>query len=362
MFIIVLLIVVFIIFIQPLITLFWSWRKTNFSDVYLKQSLPYSTDLSGFDGLPNFSKGDQLIGQVADESCENGYYMGIIEMTDVNCTQICNSTNDNQFQYRYINDNNIIINNHYLRKGGWCLPTSLARCNLNISIAVKSLGKYECISKFPSLFGGQYGNDIIGCAPVYKFQDNLKKIIYSSTVPSTLVIEDLDEKLPNSNDFRYTCMTTDQFGTFVERSDLGNRFQLFYDSCRFFDPDGKLIRNKCKCSTTKINQIVKPLFANQTYDMEPICSTCTSGYEIVDENFPQYGSKYGVSIGINCVDPERIEYYKSLSIEMNGVIPCGFKTLTNLRESNSDIYYGCHRALLNVTNSYTPEMLQLING
>lgn len=367
MFVIAILIIVLFIFIQPLLVIYNTWRKTNFSENYLKQSLPYSTDISGFAGLPDFSKGDQLLGQATTEqSCENGFYMGIIEMNNVNCTSVCNATSNKLFTYKYISDNNVIINNQYLRKGGWCLPTSLAYCNLNISIAVKSLGKYECISKFPQLLGGPYGNDILGCAPIYEFNDNLKKLTYTNNVPSTLVIDDLNEKLPNSQEYRYTCnMRNRQFSTLGQRPDLGDRFQLFYDSCSFFDEGGRMVNNACQCSAVSAsssNNIVKPLLEGQRHSMENICTTCTSGYEIIDEKYPQYGSKYGVSIGVNCVDPERIEYYKTQYIEMNGVVPCGTKTLLNLRENVSQPKYGCHRCLLNVTNSYTPEMLQRING
>ena len=369
-FILILLITLLLIFIQPLLVLFYTWRYTNFSEDYLSQNIPYTSDISGFAGLPDFSKGDQLIGQAADtqETCENGYYVGNREMTNVNCTKICNATNTEQFAYRYITSNNIIINNKYLRRGGWCLPTNLVRCNLNISIAVKSLGKYACISKYPKLLGGQYGNDIIGCAPKYEFRDNLKKIIYSHNVPSTLTISDLDEKLINTNEYRYTCNidsdenNSGKFSTFSERPDLGNRFQLYYDSCSFFDEDGKMINNKCQCTQAVANNVIKPLFEGQTKDMENICSTCTSGYGIIDEKYPQYGSDYGVSIGVNCVDPVRIEYYKTLGVEMNGVILCGLKTLKNLRENEGSKNYGCHRALLNVTNTYTPEMLKRIHG
>lgn len=369
-FIIVLFFVVLLIFIQPIIVLFFAWKNTNFSSDYLSQNLPYSTDISGYDGLPDFSKGDQLIGLAANnqQSCENGFYVGFSEMTDMDCTTICNATNKQQFTYKYITSDKIIINNRYLKRGGWCLPTALARCNLNISTAVKSLGRYECVSKYPNLLGGQYGNDIVGCVPVYEFRDNLKKLVYTQNVPSTIGIADLDERLLDSGEYRYTCNVGDdtqnkQFDTFASRPDLGDRFQLFYDACKFFDSDGKLVDGKrCMCSQRVPNEIVKPLMKNQKTTMETICTTCTSGYEIVDEKNPQYGSKYGVSVGINCVDPERIEYYKTMAIEMNGILPCGIKTLLSMRENSSLPKYGCHRALLNVTNTYTPEMLQRING
>lgn len=362
-FVIIILIIVCVVFLQPLLRLYLAWRKTNFSESYLAQSLPYSTDISGFSGLPDFSRGDQLLGLAASnqESCENGFYIGANEMTNVDCTSICNATSSTQFAYKYISSNNVIVNNEYLRRGSWCLPTSLARCNLNISIAVKSLGRYECISKYPKLLGGPYGNDIIGCAPTYEFNDNLKKITYTNNVPSTLVIADLDEKLPNS-EYRYTCNTRKaQFSTLAQYPDLGDRFQLVYDACNFFDEGGKLVNDRCHCSAENRLAVVKPLNEKQTEATETICSKCTSGYEIIDEKYPQYGSKYGVSIGVNCVDPERIEYYKTLAINMNGVIPCGTKTLLSMR-SNGNSLYDCHRALLNVTNSYTPEMLQRING
>lgn len=365
-FIVVLLIVIFLVLIQPLLVLYFAWRDTNFSERYLQETLPYGTDISGFAGLPDFSKGDLLIGlATGEENCENGFYVGNSEMINIDCTRICNATSSKQFEYKYITGNNIIVNNQYLRKGGWCLPTALARCNLNISLAVKSLGRYECISKFPQLLGGPYGNEIHGCAPIYEFNDNLKKIIYTHNVPSSLVIGDINETLPNNHDtMRYTCNTSFKFETFYNRPDLGNRFQLFYDSCNFFDPGGKMIGSKCHCSQAVPNTVIKPLQSKNmpTGKTTQICSTCTSGYGIIDEKFPQYGSKYGVSIGIDCVDPERIEYYKTIAIDQNGVIPCGMKTLLNLRENSTSKHYGCHRTLINVTNSYTPEMLQRING
>lgn len=360
---IVIIVFLFIIFLTPLIVLVRAWRSTNFSENYLSQGLPYSSDISGFAGLPNIGKGDQLIGQATNqEICENGYFVGSKEMTNVNCTQICNATSSQQFMYKYIDRNDIIINNQYLRKGSWCLPTSLARCNLNISTAVKALGRYECVSKYPQLLGGPYGNDIVSCAPTYEFNDNLKKITYTNNVPSTLVIDDIDERLPNSNKYRYTCNMPNYFETFITRPDLGNRFQLFYDACTFFDSGGKMVNNKCECSEARPRNIVKPLNEGQQTSTESICSSCTSGYEIIDEKLPQFGSKYGLSIGINCVDPINIEYYKSMAIEENGVIPCGVQTLLSMRNTQGSKNFGCHRVLINTTNTYTPEMLQRING
>lgn len=368
MFIVALLFVVMYIFMQPLIVLYGAWHETNFSEKYLRQSLPYGTDISGFAGLPDINRGDQLIGQAANEqNCERGFYMGQMEMTEVDCTTVCNATSSGQFVYKYIRDNNVVIDNQYLKRGGWCLPTSLAYCNLNISVAVKSLGRYECISKYPQLLGGPYGNDIVGCAPSYEFNDNLKKLTYTNVVPTTLAIADINERLIGSDEYRYTCNTRNgHFATFAERPELGNRFQLFYDSCNFFDGGGHIVKDRCSCSHALDQEttttIVKPLMPGQRDNTVEICSQCTSGYEIIDERSPQYGSRYGVSIGINCVDPEFIEYYKTQYIEMNGVLPCGFKNLLRIRENSNQPKYGCHRALLNVTNTYTPEMLQRING
>lgn len=364
---VVLVVVVFLIFLQPLLALYFSWRNTNFSERYLSAGLPYSTDMSGFAGLPDIRKGDQLIGQAAaggQETCENGYYVGLEQMSRVDCARICNATSAEQFVYKYITGPHVVVNNQYLRPGGWCLPTSLARCNLNISTAVKALGRYECISKFPRLLGGPHGNDIVGCAPNYEFNDNLLGITYTHNVPSTLVIADLDERLPHSNEFRYTCNVRRQFATLLARPDLGNRFQLSYDACNFFDSDGRMVNNRCECSAQHASEraIVKPLLQGQRDAMAHVCSSCTSGYGLLDEKSPQHGSKYGVSIGVNCVDPQRIEYYKTLYVDMNGVVPCGIRTLTSLRERDDAPKYGCQRALLNVTNTYTPEMLQRING
>lgn len=372
-FIVILICVVCIIFIQPLIVLYISWKKTNFSENYLSQNLQYSVGMTGFEGLPDFRKGDQLIGQaITPEICSNGYFLGERELTNVNCTNLCNSNSNLYFSYKFITKNSIIINEKYLRAGSWCLPTSLALCNLNVSLAIKSIGKYECVSKYPQIFGGLYGNEIIGCAPMYELNDNLKKITYTNNIPSTMVINDIDEKIPGTDTFRFSCNTFDNsnknhgnnnhFQTFLMRPDLGNRFQLFYDSCSFFDPGGKLVNNKCECSHEKRKNIIKPGLENSSHTKEVLCSVCTSGYEIIDEKLPQFGSKYGVSIGINCVDPVYIDYVKSMPVYSNGVFPCGLKTLLSIREDEKSEKYGCHRALLNITNTYTPEMLEIING
>ena len=378
----VILICLFLIFICPLLVLVFSWWRANFKSSYLREEINFSSDMTGFGGLPQPGAGDQLIGlATTEETCQNGFYLGESEfVSGSDCATICNATNENQFEYKYIKGNDIIINNKYLKKGSWCLPTPLARCNLNISQAVMSTGRYECLSRHSQLLGGQFGNNITGCAPVYSFRDNLRKILYTDTVPNSLVIDDLDERIMGDDGqiiYRYECDTlgnrfqpyTNEFLGLQTRthahthkykinSFVGNRFQLHYNSCGFFDPDGKTTGLKCACSA---NVTAENVVKNEINGIE-VCSTCTSGYGIIDEELPQEGSQYGVSVGINCVDPTYIEHYKTKSVANNGVIPCGTSTLLKLREGDGTKTYGCQRALLNVTNSYSPEMLKQING
>lgn len=362
--------------IQPLIVLVFSWYGSNFSFDYLKSELSYAEDMSGFDSLPQFAKSDKLIGiATTAQRCIDGLYLGQKPLANnlASCTQLCSAANSDEYEYKFIESNNIVVNNRYLQRGSWCLPSSLARCNLNISRAVKSAGHYECISKHPKLLGGKFGNNIVGCSPNFSFKDNLLNIIYTNIVPSSLIIYDIDEKLSDGS-YRYTCNHDNTFVNAEEMPKLGNRFTLLYNSCGFYDKNGKLQNYKCKCSTDLNDSQLRARvtasddshiksFLSITDDMHIACSTCNSGFGVqsVDEAIvPAFN--HGVTIGINCVDPKYIEYYKTSNMQYNGMLPCGLKKLAKIRNSPNPPKYACHRALVNATNSYSPEMLGILDS
>lgn len=323
----------------------WSWYKNNFSMKYLMQNLNYATDLDGFGGLPpvpDFDKNNQM----SQDKCYQGYYIGIddigVDTGKALCENVCES---GDFDYKFIDRNGIFINNKEIR-GAWCLPKPISRCNLNTSNAYIGIGRYECITKFPQLLGGAYGNQIIGCGIDNTFMDMLEQQTYSKYIPTNLIINDLDERLPNG-EYRYRCKFKEKSYFTLEDTTIGGRFDLEMNSCSTFDSPGTLDFKTltCKCDNN----------LNINNDINLPCTNCTSGYGIVDEDRKQLGSRYGYSIGRDCVHPGKVTYHESLL----SLIPCGVSKLISMKDSQKT---SCQRTLVLATNTYSPEMLEKIVG
>ena len=225
-----------------------------------------------------------------------------------------------------------------------------------------------CVSRFPELLGGISGNQIVGCSPTYSFKDMLLGKIYTEIVPSTLVIGDLNAKLENG-DYRFVCNYDSLYMTAEKLPTLGNRFTLLYNVCNFFDVGGFMENYSCNCSSASENDsITKSIVFDNDGEKEKTmklgCSLCTSGYGVSRTGFTDnvIGYNHGVSVGINAVDPSTIEFYKTTNSELNGLLPVGKNILLRMRNGEIKENYSCMRTLLPVTNTYTPELLQVISG
>lgn len=284
--------------------------------------------------------------------------------SNINCNEICLGGSEDQFQFKYIDTNHRIVsaNRKVLPVGGYCLPKEVALCNLNVSYALTGINSYECRTAFPQLLGGITGNQIIGCAPFNSFIDRKRNVSHVQYVPPNFRIDDIDEKLSNGS-FRYVCQIPEdvQYHDMASMG-LGSRFQLTANSCSVFDRSGKfdLQTHKCLCPNIKNSASIfkhnQENTSTSQNSFEHPCTSCTSGYGIVDETYPQHGSKYGVSIGVDCVDPLNSSYIQAL----NSKIPCGLKTLTKIRDQK--VNNGCLRGLVLATGSYSPPMLQTLLG
>lgn len=281
--------------------------------------------------------------------CEFGKFLGNDDetATTATCSSLCG---EGEFIKVLIDQNNVdkfTVGGKKFSFGYWCFPQRIEKCNLNTSILVVGQNnKLECISRFPQLLNG---NKIIGCNPHNTLVDRKENLFYTKTIPYTLDIKDLDERLDNGK-FRYECFMQDgQISG--SGTDIGSRFDLFTTNCNLLSASGtgpifddKLGIFKCKCDQNR--------FINN--DETSLCTDCSSGFGIIDEFIPQPGSQYGYSIGIDCIDPEHDNYSLGKLVK----IPCGVKTLKRIR--NADKKLGCMRALVDASNTYSPATLETI--
>lgn len=341
----IILIIIAFFMLCPGMFVLWAWYKNNFSMKYLMQNLDFATDLDGFGGLPpvpNFDKNNTIV----DTNCQQGYFIGIKDLGHTDGTDLCRNVCDSgEFDYKFIDKNGIFINGKEIR-GAWCLPKPISRCNLNTSNAYIGINQYECVTKFPQLLGGPYGNQIIGCGDDNSFMDMLEEQTYSKYIPTNLIINDLDERLANG-EFRYKCKFNSNDYFSLENTTIGSRFDVEKNSCSIFNSPGTLDFKTltCKCE----NNI------NVDENVNLPCTNCTSGYAIIDEDRKQLGSRYGYSIGRDCVHPYRVTYHESLL----STIPCGINKLINMKDTQKT---SCQRTLVLATNTYSPEMLEKILG
>lgn len=355
-----------VILIWPGIAFAIAWYNNNVSLANLESSNESLSD--PFDELPS-PKNYDVDNIIKTKNCNFGEYLGPNRMGNVNCSAICSSSLAEEYEYKYIEaGQRIIVNNKILSNGSWCLPKKISQCNLNISYALAGTNGYECRTAYPELLGGVTGNEIIGCSPFNAFVDEKLKRRYTTYVPSHFRFDtDLNELLdPTDNtSFRFKCFIPrdqKQFYQPLSELGLGSRFQLTPNACGSFEPSGyySLETGSCVCPNVS-QQSGLLLHGEQETEQKTIqfrpCSSCTSGYGVIDEYSPQFGSKYGISIGIDCVDPANATFVDSTISKS----PCGLNTLIRLRNEENKTR-GCQRALLNATGSYSPEMLQRLLG
>lgn len=349
-----------VVLLWPGITFVIAWYQNNVSLEYLNRNAYSIIDNDGFAGLPIPFKYNKISGTT---KCNDGIYLGPVDQINnsrsVDCNDVCGG-DGRTYEYKFIDSHHkIIINNRVLERGAWCLPSEIAKCNLNISYALSGINQYQCVTAYPELFGGSVGNRIIACSPFNSIIDRKRKKIYSQYIPPNFSIDDIDELLDDGS-FRYQCYIPDDNYRNLADFGLGNRFQLMPDSCGIFESSGKLSLDLRSCTCPEIvgQQLLKNEFLdgnNQTNQIRP-CSKCTSGFGIVDENLPQVGSKYGISIGLDCVDPTNATYLES----ENSRMPCGLRLLKKIRNNNQS--RGCQRAMLNASGSYSIETLERLRG
>lgn len=136
-----------------------SRRKAEYPS--LNDNLRGLTNANGINNIPGITintNNDQL--QMAN-SCAKGPVRVSDHFDDYDCIETCSSSN----AYANVVDeqNEIYVENKKLNHGTYCVLGRRPLCNPRTTIVMKTVNSVVCRSKFPNLFGGKTGNDIVAC-------------------------------------------------------------------------------------------------------------------------------------------------------------------------------------------------------
>lgn len=278
------------------------------------------------------------------QSCRDGpIYMGR-DATDFSCKQMC-GTNGSTF---YVGERDEIFSNgQRLRPGMYCglVPPN---CNLNTTYAVATANSVACRSKFPRMFGGPEGNQIIGCnnSNYNNPANRLWDYLHNQRVTQFDEIFDTDERLP-SGQFRFMCkFDDDEFGNaFIPHPIDRLHPQRNYCTQNIFRGSRSIIQNPdgtCDCGNYQ-NTRVRNKFPSDPFSE---CTSCFTMYHQVDKyaeggskcftNFSRFGS---IATEVPCLPskfPMEGNFCESVNVKVtedNTAFP--FFPLASLLNSNS---------------------------
>ena len=277
-------------------------------------------------------------------SCDkNPVYYGP-KATTKDCISMCANVNTEVLQ---VEDGDIqIFNDTVLKTGSYCYVGSRPFCNMNTTYAVMTINSIVCRPKFPRLFGGVEGSQILACNNqlIYDPKNRLKDNLDGTFVdPFLTTIQDVDETLPDGS-FRFTC----DFGGYDEKSNAYqehplDRFHPIRNYCASriylaheavltkFSPDGKTF--ECDCGNPDQTRVVNS-------DPSDPTSKCSS--------FPfkttQDGIIYTTEVPIPC-----FTLYSTLD-DMGTRFPCSENKFTNEYSGDREI----------VTLTYTADRNKMI--
>lgn len=118
---------------------------------------------------------------------QQGLYLGE-ENSWKDCTTICGHNN---YEYKYFTGENKSHIRYYntltnSKKGAYCMPSEIAHCNDHYSDIVFDGSKWACVPRWPSVFGGLHGNDIMVCGGV--ILDRMTNTLYTSKISRTVLL------------------------------------------------------------------------------------------------------------------------------------------------------------------------------
>lgn len=161
---------------------------------------------SGINNIPllNIMSTNPAVSQA--NNCSKGpVYIGSQIATDMDCIQTC--VNDSAKVTNVLDGETVAFNNTLLRPGAHCFIGPRPECNMKTSYALMTVNSVTCVSKFPRLFGGDLGTEIVACNNKNIYDPNNVLWDYKSNEavnPWTTTIIDTDEQL-NDGSFRFRC-------------------------------------------------------------------------------------------------------------------------------------------------------------
>lgn len=209
-----------------------------------------------------------------NDDTSNNIINNIIEYDTLNMKK-CNGSivklNDNDQQTscdticgkNYIKKN-ISVNNYGLTNGTYCVPNNFNYCHAYTGILVRDYNQWNCISKFPTIFGGPNANTIVSChGSIIEYTINGTDedyILHVNKIPDDLIITENPESekitaYDGTQKFRFSCAPKrDYMENKYITTDI-SRFHLIQNKCSRFvvretgDSYPDFHTGHCKCKT-----------------------------------------------------------------------------------------------------------------
>lgn len=221
------------------------------------------------------------------------------DFTDTNCVQTCLNKDAKMFYVE--EDHTIYFNNNRLTSGSYCTLTKRPECNMHSSIALMTINSVECSSRFPNIYGGEYGTTIVACNnKAINNQDNIlwDNLTNTPVDPWTTIISDENERLDDGN-YRFECKFNgldEKMNKFIPHP--RNRFHPIKNYCASLlynaHPDVKTVFEKdtfkCDCGNEQETR-VKNLYPE---NFQSPCSSKTFSTKNIDK------SKQLITIPYSC--------------------------------------------------------------
>jgi hypothetical protein len=224
----------------------------------------------------NITSNNSMIDQL--QRCRDGpIFIGKNGGSEFVCRNLCGS-NGRLLEVR--ENEEIFVNNERLTPGFWCTLTR-PNCNLNTTFAVATANSVACNSRYPRIFGGQEGNDMVACNNLQ--YSNIGNMLWDDlrnqrVTEFTQFNSDEDELLP-SGLFRFTCRFTDDDNGNAYISHFVDRLHPMRNYCTqdLFEGSRAITMRPdttCDCGDYQ-NTRVKNRFANDT---KSDCTNCFFNY------------------------------------------------------------------------------------
>lgn len=301
----ILIIVVLILFYWKLLVEFGGWFEPV-SELHFKAL----SNVNGLNTLPNVTFLSELPFEESEREnvCLSSYLrIGDEFVEEPDCPVICNTDG---VEGRFVRQHEVVfVNGSKLSPGMYCLRAGSGICNNSTTLTLKTGSGWSCINRFAE-FGGEGGNRILVCNG--RLKDNLLNKTFEKFIPYNLAFSDINETLPNSKDYRFTCLKEyDSFYNNVMIESEWSRLDLIMNPCNRGITNAVDIKldwktGQCNCKEFNLAQSKKGY-----------CIACKEGVGAGD--YKQY---YGLSKTFKVVDCDLLDQVDDWTTYVLKEFPC----------------------------------------